>query len=152
MRGRVVRALKSLDPIAVENPARPGTPDVNFIEGWIELKDVEHWPKIASTPLRVRHFTPQQKVWLARRQKKGGNVWLLLRVQNDWLLFDGITAAMHLGLRTRAELTALATRVWHKRLNEHEFRDTVRNRKGEHDHRDDGRHQRLVDISEDLED
>lgn len=152
MRARVIKALRSLDAIAVENSARPGTPDVNFSEGWVELKDMERWPKSMFTPLRVRHFTPQQRIWLARRYKKGGNVWLLLRVQNDWLLFDGQTAATHLGLRTRAELTALAHRVWHKRLNEQEFRETVRQRKGEYDDRADGRHQRLVDISEDLED
>lgn len=151
MRARVIKALRSLDAVAVENSARPGTPDVNFVEGWCELKDVEKWPRNVYTPLRVRHFTPQQRIWLARRYKKGGNVWLLLRVQHDWLLFDGHTAAEHLGLRTRAELTALATRVWHKRLDEHEFREIVRNRKGDHG-RDDGRHHRRVELSEEMED
>ncbi len=108
---------------------RPGTPDIAFIYGWIELKDVDKWPVHDYTPLRIRHFTPQQRVWIARHAKRGGNVWVLLRINSDWLLFEGTVAATHLGYRTQKELRALAARTWNKRLNEEELIALVSRRK-----------------------
>ena len=90
MRSKVVEMLKEWDAVAVENPqACPGTPDVNFVHGWVELKKLPSWPKRATTPVRLPHFTPQQRVWHQRRWKAGGAVWMLLQVERDWLLFEG---------------------------------------------------------------
>ena len=108
MRQRVVKALKSLDAISVENSVYPGTPDVNYIGGWIELKWVRSWPKRESTPLRLPHFTPQQRVWLQRRERKGGHAFVFLQVANDYLLFDASTAADLLGETPRHELLEAA--------------------------------------------
>ena len=93
-----------LDPVRVENSACPGTPDVNYTGGWIELKHENEWPKRVDTPLRVPHFTPQQRVWLIRRYLKGGRAFMLLRVKHDWLLFDGVTAAKIVGHLSKQEL------------------------------------------------
>ena len=114
MRQRVVKALKCLDAWSVENPCRPGTPDVNYIEGWIELKHAEKWPARAATPLRLGHFTPQQRLHLRRRWHLGGNAYLLLQVDQDWLLFDGETAAEFVGLQPRQELYLRARASWHR--------------------------------------
>lgn len=94
-----------LDPVRVENPALPGTPDVNYIEGWIELKYVEAWPKKAETPLRIPHYTSEQKTWLMRRWIKGGNAFMLLRVGDDWILLDAYSAQM-VGKATQEEIYA----------------------------------------------
>lgn len=90
-----------LDPVRVENPIHPGTPDVNLATGaWIELKSVDRWPARAETPLRIGHFTPQQRVFLYRRWKHApGTTFLLMEVRaaRQWLLFDGNVAAKVVG-------------------------------------------------------
>lgn len=112
MRGRVLKALRPLDGVAVENTVGRGTPDVNFIGGWMELKWLRSWPKKADTIVRMPHFTPQQRNWLRRRSQRGGRVFLLLKVGPSWLLFDGVVAAEILGHTTRAGLLRRALAHW----------------------------------------
>lgn len=135
----VMDAIHFLDPVRVENPAHPGTPDINYcgymrlesftsmqldqpptkinfnqlFEGWIELKELDKWPARASTIVRVEHFTPQQRIWLDRRWRSGGAAWVLLKVEQDWLLLTGEAAARVLGKVTKGELISAATRHWH---------------------------------------
>lgn len=96
-----------LDPVRVENPIHPGTPDVNICDGrWIELKCIPKWPARASTRVRIPHYTPQQRVWLYRRWKAApGSTLLLLEVRSDqqWLLFDGDVAAKIVGRANTAD-------------------------------------------------
>lgn len=105
-RQKVVKALNraGLDATSVENPAYPGTPDIQFIGGWIECKYVEDWPARVETAVRIPHFSPQQRVWLLRRELARAKLrtdhdpcYLLIYVVStkDWLLFDGATAARH---------------------------------------------------------
>ena len=111
-RRTVIKALAGLDPIAVENPAYPGTPDVNYVNGWIELKWLRQWPKRDSTVVAIDHFTQQQRVWLQRRWKKAGPCFLLLQVRREWLLFTGDVAADIVGRVDREALTLKATKYW----------------------------------------
>jgi hypothetical protein len=104
MRDRVVAALRKLDAVSVENGVGAGTPDVNYVEGWLELKSLDEWPKRASTKVRIEHYTQGQRVWIYRRYMKGGVVYLLLKVANDWLLFDGGAAYFHVGKVNKKEL------------------------------------------------
>ncbi len=112
MRKRVVRALRALDAVAVENGCGVGTPDVNFVGGWVELKSVAAWPARPATPLRVEHFTQEQRLWLARRTRAGGIALLLLKVGDDWLLFTGSVGAQVVGRATKADLFRVALRSW----------------------------------------
>jgi len=114
LRRVVVNMLSPLDAVAVENPAYPGTPDVNFVEGWIELKVAERWPPQGGI-LRLEHFTQHQRVWLLRRWRRGGRALLLLRVGREWLLFDGETAAKIVGRADKNKLLASAARHWPNR-------------------------------------
>lgn len=104
--------------MSVENRARPGTPDVNYVEGWLELKWLRSWPRNAEdSVVRIEHFTPQQRVWLKNRWRRGGRAFLLLQAAGqDWLLFDGETAAHTVGRATRPVLYQRALRSW-KSLN-----------------------------------
>jgi hypothetical protein len=123
LRSVVTKMLCSFDAIAVENPLHPGTPDVNYAEGWIELKYLTKWPKTADVlPVKVAHFTPQQRIWLRRRIAKGGKSFLLLKVgKKEHLLFKGDDAANYLGMVDRQKLIELACCYMPKGLKKKEF-------------------------------
>lgn len=117
LRSAVIEALIHLDAVAVENPALPGTPDVNYVEGWIELKSVPKWPVQHHVTIKLEHWTPQQKVWHLRRSRVGGQTYVMLEavVPGDILLLRGETAAKILGAATRQELAAVALAEWPSR-------------------------------------
>lgn len=97
MRNRVVRILKPLHAIAVENPVHPGTPDINFAGGWLECKELDAWPKDPDVVVPVPHFTPQQRLFLKQRNKAGEFADVLLKVGRSWFLIYGPDAADNLG-------------------------------------------------------
>lgn len=105
----------SLDPVRVENSAYPGTPDVNFVDGWMELKYIRAWPKRDRTFLSIDHYTASQRVWIKRRAKKGGRVFLLLKVgKKEWYLFRGgaATDALYTGEVNRKNARMIADKYW----------------------------------------
>lgn len=126
-RQRVIRTLKTLGALPVENPVQPGTPDVNYIEGWIELKWMRRWPAGKGTVIRLPHFTRRQRRWLKRRWENGGATWLLLQVGREWLLFTGPVASDLVGFISREELYTHAYSRWTKGLNEKEFISCLKN-------------------------
>lgn len=126
MRKRIVRVLRELDAVSIENGAGVGTPDVNFVGGWLELKSVDDWPARKDTSLRIEHFTAQQRVWLAKRRRAGGAAFVLLKVENDWLLFDGMDAALVLGKRSQSELWDIAVASWPGGLDEEELLECLK--------------------------
>lgn len=128
MRQRVIKALHGLDPMSVENPVNPGTPDVNYVDGWIELKWLRSWPE-PNNPVTIRHFTRQQRVWLKRRHMRGGRAWLLLQVGHEWLLFDGETAADFVGTVTKSKLLEVCSRRWDDGLRDDELKIAVNEQK-----------------------
>lgn len=85
MRQKIVHALRHYDAMAVENPVRPGTPDVNCTLGWIELKSGRVFSDLSE-------LTPQQRIWLRRRWLNGGLAVLLVHVKDTWFLFAGNAA------------------------------------------------------------
>jgi len=104
--------LKPLHPVRIESHMEPGIPDVNYSQGWVELKYAERWPPRGG-PLRVDHFTKEQRGWLVQRRKAGGRAFLLLKVgDEEWLLFDGLVAAAMLGRVKRERLYEVCTARW----------------------------------------
>lgn len=122
MSKRVMRALKKegLDPVRVENPVHPGTPDVNHIEGWIELKWVRAAP-VNGGVVKVDHFTPQQRNFLRRRCRHGGDAHLLLKVGQCWMLFKGDVAADIVGRSDMRTLWDRAFGRWGRGLDDKEL-------------------------------
>jgi hypothetical protein len=107
--GKVMKILKPLDAHRVENLCGVGTPDVNYTNGWIELKQEDRWPKRPKTPVRLGHdLQPGQRIWLTRREEKGGRAYVLLQVSTDYLLFTGTVASRLIGVANQEELRAAA--------------------------------------------
>jgi len=110
---RIMPLLKPIDGIRIENMCAKGTPDVNFVGGWMELKQQDKWPVRATTKVKLDHdLSLEQRIWLQRRARKGEMTWVLLQVARDYLLFEGPEAAELLGECTQEELKAAAYRVW----------------------------------------
>lgn len=121
---KIQAALAGLDAVRVENPADPGTPDINFKLGWIETKLIKRWPKKKLSPVRVRHYTPQQRAWHVRRHKVGGFILVVIEVEGYVFVYDGLTAAQHLGFMNRAEMES-KSRLCMDTWNAKWFRDFV---------------------------
>lgn len=111
-RADLVKLMRPWHAIPVENPAKPGTPDLNFTFGWIELKYLRNWPRLAETVVRIETYTPQQRNFARARAEAGGKVWFMLVVGNEWLLFRGEDAAEHIGSLTAEGLYDLAVGAW----------------------------------------
>ena len=113
LRKNMIAALKEarMHPVAVENPCHPGTPDVNYVGGWVELKQLDAWPANPSTGVSIPHLTRQQVLWLGDRCVAGGNAYLLLQVGKEYLLFHGCSVKSING-STRLSLKRMALAVW----------------------------------------
>lgn len=106
MRQNLVKVLSSLDAVPIENKMRAGTPDVNFIGGWIECKWLKFWPVGADkNPVRFPHpLTIEQGLWLARRWMRGGTTLVCAQVSREWFFFSGQTAKDRFGHMNRLEM------------------------------------------------
>lgn len=103
-----------------EDVSTLGVPDVSFginhfhadgrVNGWIELKSLDAWPKRPSTTVRIG-LSAHQFRWLRRRGHQGGNCWVFLRVGREYLLFGRSQFAKLQG-STAEGLRDVATGRW----------------------------------------
>lgn len=111
-RGTFCKLAAPLDPVPIENlltgETGVGMPDVEFIGGWAELKWKSEWPKRPRTPLRLDHYTQDQRDWLMRRWERGERTFLVLQIGQEWFFFSA-PAAQRVGYLTRQELRDNAT-------------------------------------------
>lgn len=117
MRKQLVKLLRPLGAFAVENGgAHPGTPDIAYVGGWIECKATEQWPARPDTPVKLDHdLTKQQRIWLMKWHRVNGVAFVMLNIDREWLLFQGMVAAGILGGSeggTRQELYEAALAKW----------------------------------------
>lgn len=108
---RLPMVREKLDPVRVETIMADGIPDVQYMDGWIELKFAPRWP-VRGGVLRLDHYTQEQKTWGLRRWHAGGLSFLLLKAKHDWMLFDGWTAFNHVGKGNRTQLRRVALKTY----------------------------------------
>lgn len=118
--------LKGLDPVRVENLVCPGTPDVECLAGWVELKYLPAWPKRPDSIVQLKHFTTVQRAWIIRRVLSGGRCFVVLRVDNEWLLFEGMQAAKFLGVVSRQILYDVSLCHWAQKPDKTELQKWIR--------------------------
>jgi len=84
--------------VRIEDKLAKGTPDVDYCAwggeaaGWIELKHLDAFPVYHSTSVWLPHYTKEQAIWAFKRDRAGGNSWLLARVGKEVYLFPGSMA------------------------------------------------------------
>lgn len=107
MKSVLTKALAPLDAVCIESPKTGlGIPDVNFIGGWIECKNLAAWPKHADErPVKFNHpLTKEQGVWLYRRSRAGGLAMVCAKVSTSWFFFDGLWIKDRWAQMTRPEM------------------------------------------------
>lgn len=84
---RFRKKLPNGHDIRVENPAHPGTPDlnacINGIEFWVEFKQVESFPKLSDTPVFRGCLKPHQALWHLKRSQAGGRSFIVAGVLKE---------------------------------------------------------------------
>lgn len=120
MRKNLVEKLKDLDAKPIENPMRAGTPDINYIDGWIECKWMRRWPKGCNeNPVSFTHpLSKEQGIWLNRRWKKGGRCYVALQVKREWFFFAGSNVQEYFGKVSRLQLIQYAALYFDNGLND----------------------------------
>ena len=99
-----------------EDKLQKGIADVSFVSnsgahGWIELKKLHEWPVRESTIVRIPHYKEEQKIWLTEKAEAGGNVWVLIKINRDVILF-GWRVVPYLGMMNRNEMLSRAAGFW----------------------------------------
>lgn len=100
--------------VRVENKLMVGFPDVVFsmypVRGFIELKHCNKWPTRGGT-LRVDHFTDDQKSFLEIHGDESGYCWALIKIADDFLLYDHFTSR-EIGNLTKHEMLGITFAKW----------------------------------------
>ncbi len=99
---RMREGILGVEPMAdlsrVENMVEAGMPDVNFclgigVEGWIELKHRGEMPDREGTPVFSNcGLRDAQIVWIHKRVKRGGRVFIYAQVDDMLFLVHGCWA------------------------------------------------------------
>lgn len=118
--------------VRIENRVESGTPDVNGcfthdgkgVDAWIELKTRDSWPKRLTTPIKLPHFTDEQKKWLLARRRSGGRSFLFVRVGREYFLFSAV-AAYTIEQYSRPDWEARALAHYRNRVDWEHFRSTI---------------------------
>jgi len=118
----------SWDAARHEDRLSPGVPDVSYginkINGWIELKSLDAWPKNPMTIVKVPGFTDQQRAWLQNRGHNGGWCWLLIRIERTYLIFSWKKIYL-IGTLNKAQMEDVATHVWDNSIDWPQFKRII---------------------------
>lgn len=96
--------------------------------GFIEVKRLKEWPKRESTIVRLKHFSHEQKSWMALYGPFIKRVFLLIQISRTYLLFPW-TAVKRIGEMNRTDLMRLADEsggLWVNRIDYAKMKEILR--------------------------
>ena len=108
-----------------EDQYSEGIPDLSFgingVNGWIELKQIEKWPKKQITKVKPKKFTSEQINWINKREKKGGHCFILVKIEKEYFLFYPNWAKRIKEGLTETEYNSYCIAKWDKSINIDDF-------------------------------
>jgi len=127
--------------VQIENAILPGHPDTNYCihneamsmmrrcgrtqsTGDIELKYLKEWPKRADTIVKIDHYTQEQRMWMFKRAMALGDVFLFVKIKDEYFLFSAFAAFELVGKKLSRDGFYCRNRIrWEKKINFEELRD-----------------------------
>jgi hypothetical protein len=116
VRDKALKEHPTSDWCRLESWVGIGVPDINWcvdgMELWIEGKCIppEAMPKRTTTALHIG-LRPEQRLWLEKRQRAGGNVCVLALLGKEWFIFRENFGAL-LEKQTLEDLRMISTHHW----------------------------------------
>lgn len=123
LRSKVIKLLEPLGAFAVENPAKPGTPDVCTTMGWIELK-LGTFAKTSRGAVRIT-LRNEQRIWLRKWSLFGGKAWVLTVINGEWFLHDGLWSSENIGRVKEEVFREHAEESWVMAPKRHELLQAI---------------------------
>lgn len=107
-----------------------GIPDLSFAlrltNGWIELKQIKAEPKTLAQIIKPEKYTSIQCNWIVKRQRKGGNCYVFVRVgKNLYYLFAAEKARMVRDGMTIVDYERECVKSWKRSIDKHELADVL---------------------------
>jgi len=113
--------------IRIEDGCNKGTPDVFAVTSstlksiWIELKHAHSLPKRDTTNFSLPHFTLEQRKFVHTMWQANGSGFVFIRVENEFLLLDGVTAGFYIGDCPWNALKEMGIGYWNTKVDWPEF-------------------------------
>jgi len=106
----------------IESCTGNGVPDVacaiKSAHHWIEVKYLKEWPKRETTLVKLP-LRPEQKLWIATRGELSGNVWVFIRIEDDFFLLTWKEAIQACNGWTRDEWKVMAYGSWYFKVDKY---------------------------------
>ena len=99
----------------IESSSSNGVPDVTWgipgKNGWMELKNIDEWPKRKDTKIKLP-LRAEQKLWIKIRGRLSGSVWVLCRIEKYHFLLNSSQALEAYNGWTKDEWLKKSTDCW----------------------------------------
>lgn len=94
------------------------------IRGWYEAKLLKSFPKRPTTPVRIPHFTNEQRAFIYIEGRQAGYSFLVVQVAKDVFIFDH-HKQKKVGFMTKEDMIKNAHRYYKGKVDWKDFTDAL---------------------------